>query len=111
MNEEITIKHSIFGNPRTNLLAEAGKLRVRKPQGKTAPQGRPWTAEDDKALREAIWRGDQAMAAPSAASRPHAPRNQRKSEGTQTSSDTNSAKQREAAAGEGKDPVTKKSYL
>ena len=48
------------------------------------------------------------MAAPSAASRPHAPRNQRKSERTQTSTDTNSAEPSEAAAGEGKDPVTKK---
>jgi hypothetical protein len=51
------------------------------------------------------------MAAPSAASRPHAPRNQRKSETTQTSSDTNSAEPSEAAAGEGNDPVTKKALV
>jgi hypothetical protein len=59
MNEDITIKHSIYGNQRTNLLSGTGKVRPQKPQGREEPQARPWTAEDDKALREGVWRGDQ----------------------------------------------------
>jgi hypothetical protein len=58
MNENITIKHSIYGEQRTNLLT-AGKVRPQKPQERGEPQARPWTAEDDKALREGVWRGDQ----------------------------------------------------
>jgi hypothetical protein len=59
MNENINIKHSIYGEQRTNLLTGAEKVRPQKPQKRREPQARPWTAEDDKALREGVWRGDQ----------------------------------------------------
>jgi hypothetical protein len=59
MNENITIKHSIYGEQRTNLLTGTEKVRPQKPQERGEPHARPWTAEDDKALREGVWRGDQ----------------------------------------------------
>lgn len=58
MNGDITKRGSIYGNKPTKLSTGTGKLRTQKSQARDGSEERPWTADEDKRLREAVWRGD-----------------------------------------------------
>jgi hypothetical protein len=59
MNGDITRRGSIYENKPTTLSTGAGKLRTQRPHARGGSEESPWTPDDDKKLREAVWRGEQ----------------------------------------------------